>query len=213
MPTARPRPDTNGGAATRHRDGDRWWTPDGARAGWERLHADAVDTLRAWPATGRQAQLRAAYLDALDSEPMAVSKQGPPSHLTASCLVLDPDGTHVLLTLHTRARRWFQFGGHLEAGDPGLRAAAGREAREESGIDDLEVSEHLVDLDRHTLIGNFGRCREHFDVRYAAVAPRDSRIAASAESLDVAWWPVNALPEPEPGLTRLVQQARRALMG
>jgi ATP-dependent DNA helicase RecG len=36
----------------------------------------------------------------------------------------------VLLTHHRRARRWFQFGGHLEATDPGLWAAAAREGNE-----------------------------------------------------------------------------------
>jgi 8-oxo-dGTP pyrophosphatase MutT (NUDIX family) len=139
-------------------------------------------------------------------------KQGPPAHLTASTLVLDPSGTHVLLTLHRKAGAWFQFGGHYEPGDTDIHAAATREAREESGIADLVVSPGLVELDRHTLLGSFGRCREHLDLRFAAVAERDGGHEVSAESLDVRWWPVDALPaDAGEELPRLIAAARAAL--
>jgi 8-oxo-dGTP pyrophosphatase MutT (NUDIX family) len=129
------------------------------------------------------------------AHPDGVAKAGPPAHVTASCLVLDPGGERVLLTLHRKANEWFQFGGHLEVGDPTLWQAARREAREESGIDTLEPLPHPVQLDRHTLVGSFGTCREHLDVRYAAVAPVGATAQVSAESHDVRWWPVDALPE------------------
>jgi 8-oxo-dGTP pyrophosphatase MutT (NUDIX family) len=141
-----------------------------------------------------------------------VARAGPPAHLTASCLVLDASGTRVLLTLHRRAREWFQFGGHLEVGDASLWAAARREAREESGLEGLEPLPDPVQLDRHTLVGSFGRCREHLDVRYAATAPADAVARVSVESLDVRWWPVDALPGgTRAELTPLVSAARRAL--
>ena len=52
-----------------------------------------------------------------------------------------------------------------------------------------------MQLDRHTLVGSFGACREHLDLRFAAVAPQGARARVSAESHDVRWWPVDALPE------------------
>ena len=109
--------------------------------------------------------------------------------------VLDPTGGRVLLTLHRRANAWFQFGGHLEAADSSVWGAARREAREESGIDILEPLPRPVQLDRHRLVGSFDACREHLDLRYAAVAPDGARSRVSAESHDVRWWPVDALPE------------------
>lgn len=167
----------------------------GTAAAFAHLHAEAVATLGSWQAPDeRQDRLRTAYLEHLRLHPDGVAKDGPPAHLTASCLVLSPDAEHVLLTHHRRARSWFQFGGHLEAGDAGLHAAATREAREESGIATVTPAPVVVQLDRHTLHGDFVRCREHLDVRFAAVVDRDTAPAASEESLEVAWWPAERLP-------------------
>ena len=153
-----------------------------------------------------------ALLDHLAEHPDGVAKGGPSAHLTASCLVLDPGGERVLLTLHRKADEWFQFGGHLEVQDPSVWAAARREGREESGIDTLEPLPVPVQLDRHTLVGSFGACREHLDVRFAAVAPVGTRVVVSAESHDVRWWPAHALPAgTRTELGPLVSAARRAL--
>ena len=164
------------------------------------------------PLPASQEGRRQDFLAHLAAHPGAMWKQGPPAHLTASALVLDATGDHVLLTLHRKADAWFQFGGHYEPGDGDVHAAATREAREESGIADLVVAPGLVELDRHALVGSFGRCREHLDLRFAAVAPEGARHVVSEESLDVRWWPVRALPATAGAdLPRLVAAARRHL--
>lgn len=177
------------------------------------LHADAVAVLREWAAPdASQAALRDDYLAHLAEHPDGVAKAGPPAHLTASCLVLDARGERVLLTHHRKADAWFQFGGHLEAGDRSLWQAARREGREESGLADLEPLPQPVQLDRHVLVGSFGRCHEHLDVRFAAVAPEGAVAVVSEESHDVRWWPVDALPSGTADeLAPLVSAARVAL--
>lgn len=177
------------------------------------LHRDAVAALTAYrPSDGSQQRLRDDYLAHLAIHPDGVAKAGPPSHLTASCLVVEQSARHVLLTLHRRAGRWFQFGGHLEASDASLWAAAAREGREESGITALTPARTIVELNRHTLEGNFGRCREHLDVRYLAVVPDGTPPVCSEESEQVAWWPVDALPEgPHGDVADLVRVALRTL--
>ena len=168
----------------------------GTAHAWRRLQFDAVARLEAWTAPDdEQEQLRISYLAHLRAHPDAVSKAGPPAHLTGSVIVLDDAGESVLLTLHRRARQWFQFGGHFEPGDESVWHAATREAREESGIADVTALPEIVQLDRHVLVGDFGTCREHLDIRFAAVTARAASAAVSTESIDVRWWPVDALPE------------------
>ena len=192
----------------------RRYVPDPAVvAAYAVLRTDAVAVLSTWAAPDAgQDRLRREYLEHLRGHPDGVAKAGPPAHLTASCIVLDHSGERALLTHHRRADAWFQLGGHLEAGDASLWAAARREAREESGIDDLEPLPHPVQLDRHELVGSFGSCREHLDVRYAAVAPEGARPRVGSESFDVRWWPVDALPTGTGAeLAPLVSLARNAL--
>jgi 8-oxo-dGTP pyrophosphatase MutT (NUDIX family) len=161
-----------------------------------RLHAAAARLLGSWSApTPAQERLRREYLAHLGRHPDAVWRQGPPAHLTASCFVLDPVGERVLLALHRKGGFWVQLGGHCEPGDADLAAAALREATEESSIAGLSMLAGPVDLHRHVLPAAFGRCQEHLDVAFAAVAPPDAVAAATDESDDVAWWPVDDLPD------------------
>jgi len=182
-------------------------------AAFAHLRSEARTMLESWHAPDEQQdRLRSEYLEHLRAHPDGVAKAGPPEHLTASCLVISPDADHVLLTHHRRARSWFQFGGHLEVGDASLHAAATREAREESGVPTVTPAPVVVQLDRHTLHGDFVHCREHLDVRFAAVLDRATTPATSEESLEVAWWPTEQLPEgTRAELTSLVAAARLAL--
>jgi 8-oxo-dGTP pyrophosphatase MutT (NUDIX family) len=160
------------------------------------IREDAIAQLSVWhPPDAAQERLRLDYLTHLARHDDAMARGGPPVHLTGSVIVLDPAGERVLLTLHQKARRWFQFGGHFEAGDRSMRQGAEREAREESGIHELVALPRIVMLDRHELGSAFGSCRVHLDVRYAAIAPPGAAHSASDESVDVRWWPADRLPE------------------
>jgi 8-oxo-dGTP pyrophosphatase MutT (NUDIX family) len=160
------------------------------------LHDAAVAALTTWQApTPAQDALRRDYLAHLAAHGDGVWRSGPPAHLTASAFVLDEAAEHVLLTLHRKGGFWVQFGGHCESQDDSLAAAALREAREESGVAAVQLlGDQPVDLDRHALPPQFGRCREHLDVAFVATAPRRCEPAVSDESHDVAWWPVDGLP-------------------
>ena len=165
-------------------------------AAYRLLHESATRQLSSWKAPDRaQERIRTGYLAYLAAHPDAMWKRGPSAHFTASCLVLDKSGTRALLTLHKKAGVWFQFGGHFEPGDTDAHAGAQREAREESGIPALIARPELIQLDRHHLVGSFGHCLEHLDMRFLAVADANATLVVSGESLDVRWWPTVALPE------------------
>ncbi len=188
------------------------------------LHADASRVLAEWGApTAEQEALQGRYLEVLAARGDAMTRACRPDHLTASTLVLSADGASVLLTLHAKAQAWFQFGGHCEDHDATLAAAALREAREESGLGELvldpvpvQLSEHAVPFCGGPLTpaeagGDPARQVHHLDVRFVAVAPPGATHAVSEESLDVRWWPADALPTRDEDMVELVALAKARL--
>ncbi|MFB7863434.1 NUDIX hydrolase [Streptomyces sp. NPDC056069] len=148
------------------------------------LYDDAVLVLKEY---GDQPELRDVYLEHLAAHPDGMYKPCQAGHLTSSALVIDPSRGRVLLTLHRKLGMWLQMGGHCEAGDTTLEAAALREAREESGIETglTLLPGGPVRLDRHPIPPP---CNWHLDVQYAALAPADAVAEISEESLDLRWF-------------------------
>lgn len=177
------------------------------------LHHDALLTLEGWRApTEEQERLRRRYVEHLRAHPDGTDRECRPHHLTASTLVLDAAGTQALLTLHAKARRWFQVGGHCEATDVTLAGAALREATEESGVAGLMLDPVPVQLSEHEVpfcgARDDARPVHHLDVRFVALAPPGALLTTSAESLDLRWWPTDTLPQPEADLVELVALAQ-----
>ncbi|MBV8347065.1 MAG: NUDIX hydrolase, partial [Mycolicibacterium sp.] len=172
-----------------------------------------IETLTDWQAADfRQAALREAVLGFVLGRDDACKRECVPGHITASALVIDSAGTQALLTLHPRLGRWVQLGGHCETADPDIVAAAQREAVEESGIDDLEVDPDLVAIHVHPITCSLGMPTRHLDLQFVAYAPPDASIAVSDESLDLRWWPLDALPQnSDQALAQLVSFARRRI--
>ncbi|MFF6877784.1 NUDIX hydrolase [Streptomyces sp. NPDC012474] len=171
------------------------------------LYDDAVLVLKGYE---DQTDLRQAYLDHLAEHPDGLWKACHAGHITASALVIDPDGGRVLLTLHKKLQMWLQLGGHCEPGDARLADAALREATEESGVPGLSLLPGgPVRLDRHPIPPP---CHCHFDVQYAVVAPPDAAHTISDESLDLRWFGYDEVPNvADQSVVRLLTATRARL--
>lgn len=174
------------------------------------LRESAILLLTDWQSPDPdQDALRHAVLAFLHSRPDSCERACAAGHITASTLVVDAAAEKVLLTLHPRIGRWLQLGGHCEATDADIVAAALREATEESGIEELSLDPTLAALHVHPVTCSLGVPTRHLDLQFIATAAADAKIAISAESLDLRWWPIGDLPAgTDASLIRLVDAVR-----
>lgn len=160
------------------------------------------------PPSAEQEEIRAAMLAFVDEHPRdAHLRSCGVGHLTASALVVELERGEVLLNHHRKLDRWLQVGGHCD-GDANLAAVALREAREESGIEELWVIPEIVDLDIHRIPERPGEpAHYHYDCRFLAMAERAMPPRVSHESKDLRWLSVAAASElsDDPSVYRLLQ--------
>jgi 8-oxo-dGTP pyrophosphatase MutT (NUDIX family) len=125
--------------------------------------------------------------------PDPLSRTASTSHVTGSAVVASPDGRAFLLVKHRRLGRWLQPGGHVDPEDASVRAAALREAREETGAPDVEPVEEgagggILDVDVHPIPAFEDRpAHVHYDVRYLATSRSEAGPGEVEEVTGVAW--------------------------
>ena len=106
------------------------------------------------------------------------------------------DGDAVLLNHHRKAEAWLAFGGHSSPRT--TRRGRRRAARGPRGVRThrLRASTRRRCASTSTRSSSAPTAApvHHLDVRFLATAEPDAAHPTSEESLDVRWWPVDALP-------------------
>jgi len=133
-------------------------------------------------------------------------------HITCSAWLLDASLRRALLTHHRKLNIWLQPGGHAD-GESNVIAVAMREAREESGLAEIEVvSPALFDVDIHVIPERKGEAQHlHYDCRFLLRSAGDDQYTISEESHDLAWVPLGEIARytVEESIMRMVRKTEQ----
>jgi 8-oxo-dGTP pyrophosphatase MutT (NUDIX family) len=140
-------------------------------------------------------------------------------HVTASALVVDRASRRVLLRWHTRMQSWLQVGGHGDPGECDPWEIALREAREETGLDDLApLTPELARQPVQIVIvpvpaGGDQAAHEHADIRYVLATNSPERSRAESPDAAVRWLEFDEARREitEPNLRELLDRVERLL--
>ena len=153
-------------------------------------------------------------------------------HVTGSAWVVNQAHTHALLLHHVKLDLWVQPGGHLDDTDITPAAGAMREAREETGMQELAFAgafgkgcgdgfanafgnNRLFDVDIHCIPARTGKAGPepghlHYDARYL-IMTADEQATISAESRAAKWIALEELAHPssERSIARMAEKSLR----
>lgn len=112
-------------------------------------------------------------------------------HITASAWITDKSKKFVLLTHHQKLDKWFQLGGHAD-GEADLQKVAIKEAKEESGLQELNfISRHIFDVDIHEIPARRTESAHlHYDIRFLLEGNKEAPLVINHESKALAWVPI-----------------------
>ncbi len=144
------------------------------------------------------------------------------AHVTASSMILNETGDKVLMIYHNIYRSWSWTGGHADGESEPLQTAL-REAREETGIRDLNVLGGLAAVDilpvwGHVKKGKYVSSHQHLNYSYLFVADENQPLRIKEdENSQVGWIAIRDLrqmvsePDMIPIYEKLIQIAHRRM--
>lgn len=116
------------------------------------------------------------------------------AHMTVSSWVVNPERTKTIMAYHKIYDSWAWLGGHAD-GDEDLPAVALKEAREESGLENVRLvnreilSIECLTVDGHVKRGKYVSSHLHLNVTYLLEAEESEALRIKEdENAGVAWF-------------------------
>ena len=145
------------------------------------------------PCDAQEAQDRQMLLYAIDRLDSPLTRDNPFAHFTASSWIVNQDRTRALMAWHNIYRTWAWTGGHAD-GDRDLLAVALREAREETGIQDIHpvspeiYSLEVIPVNAHVKRGKFVSSHLHMNVTYLLEADDAQPLRVKPDENSAVGW-------------------------
>ena len=138
-------------------------------------------------------------LEGLIEDGVVRTDRGQTWHAVASVLVVGPD-RRILLARNKQG--WGTVGGHIDPGDPSIRAAVVREALEEIGLRlDEEALEPLAFLADESVVRPG---HAHLDFCYLHRAAELVEVTPASDVSAARWFPLDDLPDVNAHIAALV---------
>ncbi len=147
------------------------------------------------------------------------------AHITSSGFILNEEMTKTLMVHHNIYKTWAWTGGHAD-GDRDLLEIAVKEAKEETGIENVRpLTEEILSLDILTVNGHYRRgeyvsTHLHLSAAYVLIVDeREILRVKHDENSDVRWLDVKNMdkmcnePEIVPIYKKLLERARKIKRG
>ena len=164
------------------------------------------------PFNEQEASDRRLILQYADTFSDLFTRENEMAHLTASCWIVNPARTKVLMAYHNIYDSWAWLGGHAD-GMEDLLAVALKEANEESGVQAVPVLDDIFSVEilgvaGHVKRGKYVSAHLHLNVTYLLQADEAQTLREKPdENSAVRWFALtDVLPNTREPEMRVVYQ-------
>ncbi|MEW8993361.1 NUDIX hydrolase [Clostridium sp.] len=128
-----------------------------------------------------------------------LTRENPLIHVTSSGYIVNKHRTKVLMVHHNIYKTWCWTGGHAD-GDEDLLHVAIKEAKEETGVEDIRaITPEILSLDIIEVIGHYKRGKYvsahlHLSLAYLLEADEEEEVKIKEdENSGVKWLPIDEI--------------------
>ncbi len=159
-----------------------------------------IEKIRAYvPCNKQEEKDKEGILKCIETQENILTRDNELAHITSSGFIVNKERDKVLMIHHNIYNSWAWTGGHAD-GEENLLEVAIREAKEETGIENIQpLSEDIVSLDILSVVGHVKRgeyvsAHLHLSVAYLLEGDHSEEVKIKPdENSGVKWIPVEEI--------------------